>query len=202
MPGVKYASGRRRLDLAAQAGTAAVEFSLVVIIFLTLVFGIIEMARVVYVINTLYLVTQRAAQAAAKTDVKDDTAKELIRQKAIFRTSPGMLAVAEPVTDAHVRIDYMFLKVNGDNSLTPEPINSVDLPANPASNRVTCLSDPNDARCVRFVRVRICDPTDTTECKAVRYRTIVPLVDLPLDLPYATTIVMAEGLGYTEGMLP
>jgi hypothetical protein len=200
MSGARNSSPRHRRT--PQAGAAAVEFALVVLIFLTLVFGIIEMARLVYVINTLYVVTQRAAQDAAKTDVQNEHRKDEIRQNAIFRTSAGMLAVADPVTEAHVRIDYMSLKLNGDSSFTPEPVSFVDLPANPANNRVTCLSNPHDARCVRLVRVRICDPADTGQCKPVRYRPIAHLIDLPLDLPFATTIVMAETLGYTEGMVP
>ena len=44
-----------------QRGVAAVEFALVVIIFLTLLFGIIELARSMYVFNTLKEVTRRAA---------------------------------------------------------------------------------------------------------------------------------------------
>ena len=48
----------------SQAGTTAVEFAITSIFFFLLVFGILELARIMYVFNTLQEVTRRAAAAA------------------------------------------------------------------------------------------------------------------------------------------
>ena len=96
--------GRRR-----QAGVAAVEFSLVAIIFFTLVFATLELARVEYLLNTLVEVTRRAATAAANVDYTDSTALERVRAYAVFRNSSGPLVLGEPVISDHVKIDYLWL---------------------------------------------------------------------------------------------
>jgi hypothetical protein len=201
MSGIKNASRRSRPDLSGQTGTAAVEFALVAIIFLTIVFGVMELARAVYVVNTLFEVTRRAAQTAAKTSF-DNEAKLLIQQKAIFRTSSGPLLFGDPVRDDHIHIDYMSLQAGAGGALTPQPILSGNMPASPANNRLICLANPNAAQCIRLVRVRVCATADANSCTPVRYESMFPLIDLPFDLPTATTIVMAETLGFTEGMLP
>ncbi|MFC0132529.1 pilus assembly protein TadE [Massilia eurypsychrophila] len=175
-----------------QGGTAAVEFSLTLMVFFLFIFGIIEMARVLYVMNTVQEVTRSAAHAAAKANFADSSAMEHIRQRAVFRADSGYLLLAEPITDAHVRIDYMALVRAGSlQVLTRVPT----LPASPMMNRSTCIADPNDANCIRFVRVRICGPGTAGECNPVPYQTIVPLVPLTFNVPMATTIVTAESLG-------
>jgi hypothetical protein len=176
----------------SQGGTAAVEFSLTLMVFLLFIFGIIEMARVLYVMNTVQEVTRSAAHAAAKTNFADSSAMEYIRQRAVFRADSGYLLLAAPITDAHVRIDYMALVRAGSlQVLTRVPT----LPASPMMNRSTCIADPNDANCIRFVRVRICGSGTAGECIPVPYQTIVPLVPLSFNVPMATTIVTAESLG-------
>lgn len=175
-----------------QVGTTAVEFSLSVMVFLLFIFGIIEMARVVYLTNTVQEVTRSAAYAAAKTNFADSDALDNIRQRAVFRTSSGYLLLAEPITDKHVRIDYMALvRVGSQQVLTPV----TTLPATPMSNRSTCIANPNDANCVRFVRVRICQPGAPDVCDPVPYTALVPLIPLTFNAPTATTIVTAESLG-------
>ncbi len=178
------------------------EFAIVLTLFLTFVFGAIELARAMYIFNTLQEVTRRAASAAANTDFRDEAAKNRVREAAIFRSAPGFLVLAEPVTDQHVRIDYMSLHGNGDGSMTMSPIPAGAMPSCPARNRVICMADPNDASCIRFVRVRVCDPSDTGACSAVQYKTLVSLIGLPVRLPAATTIVAAGALGFVPGMTP
>lgn len=183
-----------------QAGVFAVEFALVLVLFLTFVFGVIELARAMYLFNTLQEVTRRAASGAAHIDFRDTAAKNRVRQAAIFRDSPGSLVLGGPVTAEHVRIDYMALVRAGDGSMTLTPIATGAMPSCPARNRVICMQDPNDPSCIRFVRVRMCDPGDSGACTQVSYQTIVPFVSLPVRLPMATTIVTAETLGFSPGM--
>jgi hypothetical protein len=184
----------------SDAGVAAVEFSLVLVLFLTITFGVIEMARAMYLFNTLEVVTQRAATLAANADCRSGTAMAMVRQQAIFRDTPGSLMLGQPITDAHVRIDYLALPNASAPVMTVIP--TASLPACPANNRVTCMKDPYDAACIRLVRARICDPAVTDSCNSVPYQSLFSLLSLPLTLPKATAIVSAETLGATPGAVP
>jgi Flp pilus assembly protein TadG len=185
---------------ASQVGAFAVEFALVVIVFLTILFGVIELARLIYLWNTLQEVTRNAARAAAYTDFRDTAAKDVVRQNAIFRTSTGKLILGDPVTDEHIRIDYMALVRSSDGTLTMTPIPDVALPSCPARNRVTCAADPSNASCIRFVRVRVCEPGGSSACDRVGYASLIPFIRFSsLTLPTSTTIVKAETLGYKPG---
>lgn len=188
-PRAKFA-GRAR-----QLGTSAVEFALVAGIFFTLVFGVIEVARLMYLDNTLQEVTRRAAVAAANTDFTDKTALDSVRQAAVFRTSAGFLPITDQVSDQAIRIDYMWIQRHPDGSFTPEPILPGSLPADPSDNRRACLLNPYCGNCIRIVRVRVCDPANTSDCAHIPFKTIFPLVALPVALPEATTLVKAERLG-------
>ena len=177
-----------------QKGVAAVEFSLVAILFFTLVFGIIEVARAMYICNTLQEVTRRAAALATNTDFSNGTAMQDVRERAIFRNDPGLLVFAEPISDEHINIDYMRVRRNG-NALTMEPIPEGSLPASPAENHVNCTRDVYGDSCIRLVRVRVCQPGSGVECTPVPYKTLVSLIPLPFPLPRSTTISNAETLG-------
>ncbi len=99
----KLAKGHWPL-LRFQRGVAAVEFALLAIMFFTLVFGVLELARAMFVINTVQEVTRRAAAAASVANFRDDAAMARIRQDAIFRNSPGELVLSTPVTDNNVQM--------------------------------------------------------------------------------------------------
>jgi hypothetical protein len=174
-----------------QKGVAVVEFALVAVMFFTLVFGIIEVARAMYICNTLQEVTRLAAAKAVNADFSDSAALQTIRQKSIFRDSPGMLVFAEPISDQHVRIDYMYIP---QNATAPVAITSA-LPSSPEQNRLNCTRDANAADCVRLVRVRICKPNGGANCEPVPYQTLVSLIPLSFLLPTATTIAKVETLG-------
>jgi TadE-like protein len=186
-----------------QAGVAAVEFALLAIIFFTFVFGVIEVARAMYVFNTLQEVTRRGAAAAANTSFKDGMALSYVRMHAVFRDSSGPLVLADPITDANVTIDYLSTSKAADGSMSMSHIPAASLPACPARNRLNCMTDPNASNCIRFVRVRVCaSPDDSGNCTPARYKVLFSLIGLSMDLPTAPSIVPAASLGYTVGQMP
>lgn len=168
---------------------------MVATVFFTLVFGVIEVARLMYLDNTLQEVTRRAAFAAAQTDFTDKTALDAVRQAAIFRTTPGPLAFTDQVSDQSIRIDYMSIQRNPDGSFSMLPILPGALPSGPSDNRKVCLLNPYCETCIRVVRVRMCDPANTTDCDHIPFKSMIPFVSLPVNLPEATTLVKAERLG-------
>src|SRR5471030_2562603 len=123
-----------------QAGVFAVEFAMVLMLFLTIAWGVIELARVMYMFNTLEEVTLRAASLAAYTDFQDASAMSALRQTAVLRDTPGSLPLGDPVTDAYVRIDYLSLSNTG--AVTMSAIPTAALPACAANNRITCMKNP------------------------------------------------------------
>jgi hypothetical protein len=184
------------LPVRRQRGAFAIEFSLVFLLFLTMVLSIMEVSRALYLWNTLQEVTRRAARSAATTDFSDPAAREQLRLDAMF-SSNGKLAFGTPVTHQHLTVDYLSLQYSGGVS-TPVPIPSGAMPGCPARNRLTCTANPNSPSCIRFVRVRVCSPG--TNCDPVPHTTLSSLVTLPVDLPTSTTIMRAESLGYRPGM--
>ncbi|QJD99826.1 pilus assembly protein [Massilia forsythiae] len=182
-----------------QAGVAAVEFSIVVAIFLMIVFATLELARVQYLLNTLMEVTRRAAAMAADANFKDPAVLQTIQADAVFRSSAGALALGTPVTSANVTIDYLSIS---KTTLDFQHITS--LPSCPARNRWICMNDQNADNCIRFVRARICASMDNTgNCQPVSYQKIFPFLDFSnWKIPIAETIVPAGSLGHIVGSMP
>ena len=178
-----------------QAGVAAVEFGILAVLFFTMVLAVIELARVMFVFNTLYEVTRHAADAAAFTSHRDTNALDRIRQRAVFRDSPGDLLISAPVSDESVRIRYLALLRASNGAMTMQEIPASSLPTCPRDNREICLADPNAGNCIRFVSASICDDADQDECDHVVYRPFLPLITFPVGLPKATTIRAVESFG-------
>jgi hypothetical protein len=177
-------------------GVAAVELALTLPIFFLLVFGILELARAMYICNTLQEVTRRAAALAVHADFSDPGVMQRLREQAVFRDTPGLLMFADPVTDQHVKIDYLSTPLTGN---VPQPITGA-LPSSPEANLETCTKNPYDSGCIRLVRVRICLPDgDRNSCDPVPYRTMTSYIGLPFDLPLSTTIAPVETLGLPPG---
>lgn len=196
-------SGCTRLrPRSSQAGTTAVEFALLAGLFFTLVFGVIEIARLMYVFNTLQEVTRRAAAAAVNVDPRDTTAINSVKQDAVFRTSAGELVLAPPVTDANIRIEYLALLRDSTGALNLSRIDPSLLPTCPAQNRQICMQNPNAANCIRFVQASVCDTADSSNCIPVKSQMLMPLVQFGVTLHKATTIATAESLGYVAGASP
>lgn len=189
---------KRATKRAAQGGAALAEFALSVLCFLVAMFFVIETARVVYMWNTLQDATRRAAHAAATSDFSNAAVMDGIRQAAVLRDSAGPMPLGAPVSDAHIRIDYLSLVRNADGSLSMTPIAAANMPSCPARAHINCIANPNGASCIRFVRARVCAP-GVGECGEVRYQPLLPLTGIDHALPQATTIAKAESLGYQPG---
>lgn len=177
-----------------QRGGAAVEFAFLVIIFLTLVFGVLEMARLMYMFNILPEVTRRAGTIAANSNFDTET-QDTIKSKALFLGRNGNLFFGAPITTAHVKIDYLSIsRDSSTGTVTPQPIAS--LPSSPMQNYTNCVSNPYGASCIRLVRVRICQPDGGDNCTPVPYQLQFPFIDLSgLTLPRSETIIPAQTLG-------
>lgn len=98
---------KSRTHRLAQRGSFIVEFAVVVALLVTVLFGIIEVARIMYIYNTLQDATRRAAFYASVTDYRQQSAMQLLQQRAIFRETPGELVLGGPITDEHFRVDYL-----------------------------------------------------------------------------------------------
>lgn len=184
---------------SSERGAFAVEFALVILVFFTFVFSIMEVSRAFYLWNTLQEVTRRAARDAAVTDFSDAIAMQNLRRRAILRDTPGTLTLGDPVDEQYVRVDYLSLQNDSNRTLKQVVIPAGLLPACPTRNKLICTARPGDPGCIRMVRVRICAPGTGTECAPVPYETLLPLVNLGVNLPVAETIVRAESLGYVPG---
>lgn len=187
----------RARPMASARGATVAEFALCVVVFMGVMFFVLEVARAFYLWNTLQEATRRAAHAAAVSDFSNADTMNSVRQAAILRDSAGALLLGSPVTDAHLRIDYLALTRNADGSLAETPIPPAGMPACPAQARVNCALNPHGANCIRLVRARICAPG--TDCGAIAYQPLFPMTALNLTLPQASTLAKAESLGYQPG---
>jgi hypothetical protein len=197
----KIRSGPRFELVRRQRGAVAVEFAMLAIIFFTIVFSVLELTRALYLFNTLQEVTRRAAAMAVNSHF-DGTTVSNIQKAALFADAKGNLILGEPVTPAHLKIEY--LSVSRDATTGALALQSASpMPSCSAKNKLNCLTDPYSSSCIRFVRVRVCQPGGTADCAPVPYKMLFPLIDLSvLTLPRSTTIAPAQTLGFTFGSIP
>jgi hypothetical protein len=177
----------------SQRGATAVEFALGAILFFTFVFGVIELARALYMWSTMVEVTRRAARSAANADFSDGAVLAQVRSRAMFGELPGGLPLRGNVSEDNLSIDFL----NGSLERV-EP-----LPACPEQNLINCNTDPEGSACIRFVRVRLCVESGAASCTRVGY---VPLISAnffpgdPISYPTFSTIAPAGTLGYQPGV--
>lgn len=173
-------------------GLVTVELALVLFTFLLLMLGTLEVARVMYVLNTVQDVTRVAARAAAVTDFSSGTQMAALRRQALFRSDDGPLPLLPELGPAQLQIEYLGQDTNGN-------IINITRPACPAANVVNCTREPHGNSCIRLVRVSICSAmaADGT-CTALRYRPMTGIVAGfdAMALPPSATVVKAESLGY------
>lgn len=171
-----------------QSGATVVEFALIVLVFFAFLFAIIDLARLMFLYNTLQESTRRAASAASVSDATNAAAMDRIRQNAIFRTTPGGLALMTELTDSAIRIDYMSLNRDASGVYTMQ-VSTTGSTSSLAANRRNCAVDPYANNCVRLVRARVCDPQTTATCEPMKFSPSISFYNIRISLPIATTIV-------------
>ncbi|QEL63558.1 hypothetical protein OTERR_00820 [Oryzomicrobium terrae] len=173
-----------------QRGVAAVEFALVSIFFLTLVLGIIELGRLMYVWNTVQEVTRHAAREAVVRDFTTDV--DAITREAVFgggTTGLAYMPGSPEVTNSTVRLTYLDINQN--------PVNPA--PADPADNMSACGDITRTTSCIRYVRAEVCD---TTNCGGVFYQPLIGFllgmsgIDWAIRIPISPVVMPAESLGF------
>ena len=181
-----------RSSRRAQCGVAAVEFALGAMLFFTFVFGVIELARALYMWSTMVEVTRRAARSAGLADFSSPGALATVRAKAMFSDIPGGLPLRGNLSENHLSIDYLNGRLERVNPL----------PTCPAQNIINCNTDPEGASCIRFVRVRLCVESGEASCTQVDY---VPIISAnffpgaPLKYPTFATVTPVATLGHQPG---
>jgi Flp pilus assembly protein TadG len=145
-----------------QQGVTTVEFAIVAAVLFTLIFGIIEFGRALFVANALVESTRRGARMAAVCPVGDARPAAV----AIFANADGASAIAPGLTTANVVVSYL---------------NSAGAPvANPTANLAS----------ISFVQVRIVDYTQEMLIPFVMPSFLMPsfTATLPIEsLGYAPT---------------
>jgi Flp pilus assembly protein TadG len=90
-----------------QYGTTTVEFALVGLLLMIVVFGVIEFGRALFVMNILTEASRRGARMAAVCPVGDPKPASV----AVFGNGGGNSAIVAGLTTANVQVQY--LDVNG-----------------------------------------------------------------------------------------
>jgi hypothetical protein len=176
-----------------QRGSIAVELAIALPMFLGGVYLVVETSHALYVLNTLSEVSRRAIRAAVVSNYADLTALQAVRARAVFNTPNGEVLFAAPFTADNIQISY--LAADGVSVVNP-------LPACPEANHSTCLADPNGAGCIRFVRVRICQPGEVNTCTPVQYQPLLNVDGGVLNwpLPKFESVAPVESLGLAPGL--
>lgn len=88
-----------------QKGTSTVEFAIVGALFFTVLFGVAEVARALYVWNTLAEATRRGARIAAVCPVNHSA----IRRIAVFdnATGGGSSPIVGGLNSGNIRLEYL-----------------------------------------------------------------------------------------------
>lgn len=167
-----------------QKGVAAVEFAIIAILFFTLLFGIFELGRLFYVINSVQEVTRRAAREAVVRWTDGEIDAKTLALFCNINSVPAPACIDSPVLPAGAEISSNNITVEYLTSTgeTPDPF-----PASAADNIVACVN--NEAGCIALVRVSI---TGATYAPMV---SLFPFFTVPI--PASTVVMPAESMGYT-----
>lgn len=156
-----------------QRGVATVEFALISLIFFTLLFGALELARMLYIYNTLQEVTRRAAR---EMTVRWITQESTVKTLALFGapTLPG----GAMINSSSINIEYLAADGNAVTSF----------PDDPSDNLSACGDAMRTASCIYSVRVSI---------NPVNYSPMLALFNfLNISLPASSVTMHAESMGF------
>lgn len=158
-----------------QDGAAIVEFALISMLFFTLVLGIVELGRMMYLYNTMQEVTRRGAREAVIRWVDQTTA---IKTIALFGGSS--VPAAPEVGTSNITIKYLNA---AGNEVTNTPLDAGD-------NMSAC----NDA-----LRVNDCIYSVSVSLDNVTFVPVVSLFGmLNIAMPSTKVVMYAESLGFTN----
>lgn len=158
-----------------QLGAAAVEFALVSLIFFTLLFGVLEFGRMLFVYNTMQEVTRRGAREAV---VRWIDQAEAVKTIALF--DAAAMPAGPEVTTSNIKIEY----------LRKDGLAVTAFPSDPGDNLSACGDITRTASCIYSVRVSIV---------GVSYSPMVSLFSfLNIALPESTVTMHAESLGFNN----
>jgi Flp pilus assembly protein TadG len=157
---------------SSQRGQTLVEFALVVIVFLVIVFGLLEFARALWTWNTIVQATRAGARFAV-VETPNLANDDAIKNYVVYLNSAG---TGEPVlpglTTSNVTVAFQRIDPNTGNYVAP--------PNNGAGQPNKYLAD--------VVQVGI---------TGYNFTFVVPIIGTSITLPAFTTTLSLEGLGAT-----
>ncbi|MNZ46281.1 TadE-like protein [compost metagenome] len=156
-------------------GVYAVEFAIVGLLLFILLFGVLEMGRLLFTVNTLNEAARRGARLAAVCDIRDPA----ILRKAIFADADSTTsALIRNLEAADVRLRYF----DGAGAEVTDPT--------PAGGFTR----------IRFVQVSI----EETGIQGFRFNLMIPVLGREIILPPFRSVLPRESLGRhaEEGVVP
>jgi Flp pilus assembly protein TadG len=174
------------------AGAVAIELAGLMVLFCMMVFGILEVARMLFLWNTMSAVTRRGAAAVMAAAPGAD------HSDALNQAAFGGVPLTSPTVDgSYLQVTYL----NAAREAVATP------PVCPSDNVVTCMTNPGDASCVRYVRVRLCQPGGGDTCDPVPVTPLAGVTSLlfgntTLYFPTFQTVTPVGALGYQPGGCP
>lgn len=170
-----------------QRGASAVEFALLAVIFLSLLFGIVEFSRLFFTINSAQEITRSAAREQV---VRWVTATDAVRRASMLQ--PGSTGTvpypgAMDITNDLVQLSFYNTYANAVSGTSPI---SYSGSATAQTNLGNCLI--GNTNCIRFVRATLSNPNGSL----VNFTVLAPFMPSNVfPLPDSTVIMPAEALG-------
>lgn len=160
---------RRRMQ-----GIYVVEFAIIGLLLFTLLFGVIEMGRLYFTVNTLNETVRRGARLAAVCDISDP----VILRRAIFNAAndSGASNLIANLQTADLTLTYL----DADGAVVAAPSDT---------------SGADGFRAIRYVQLRVDNFT---------FDLLIPLLGTQLTLPSFRATLPRESLGRhaEEGVTP
>ncbi|MEO4046567.1 TadE/TadG family type IV pilus assembly protein [Pseudomonas sp. CAU 1711] len=155
-------------------GIYVVEFAIIGLLLFILLFGVIEMGRLYFTVNTLSETVRRGARLAAVCDISDP----VILRRAIFNAasdSGGSDLIANLET-----ADLSLIYLDGNGAVVPAPGDT---------------TGPNGFRAIRYVQLRVDN---------FAFDLLIPVLGTQLTLPSFRATLPRESLGRhaEEGITP
>lgn len=178
-----------------QRGASAVEFAFIVVMFLTLLFGIVEFGRLFFNINSVQEITRRAAREQV---VRWVSATGAVQREAVLQPgSTGTVYYPGAIDINNTQVRLSFYNTYADAASGTSPI-SYSGSATPQSNFNNCLL--GNPTCVRFVRATLSNSanpdTVISENSPVNFNVFAAFMPSNVfPLPNSTVIMPAEALG-------